>query len=156
MVALINLYKKPLDKQIVNFYRMMKNKYKGKNVLQIIYRKMEDEDKVYKKSWNIQIHRNMKSLNIILICYYWLEYYAWLRELRAQNTYIDVTTTAALKLYSDNLKSQQNKTVEEQTKLQQAQAWVASQMVLANNIQNKVLKGLQETSERYKTEYKSK
>jgi len=65
---------------------------------------------------------------------------------RAQNTYIDVTTTAALKLYSDNLKSQQNKTVEEQTKLQQAQAWVASQMVLANNIQNKVLKGLQETS----------
>ncbi|MCS7374965.1 hypothetical protein, partial [Elizabethkingia anophelis] len=43
-------------------------------------------------------------------------------------------------------KSQQNKTVEEQTKLQQAQAWVASQMVLANNIQNKVLKGLQETS----------
>ena len=42
---LINLYKKPLDKQIVNFYIMMKNKYKGKNVLQIIYRKMEDEDK---------------------------------------------------------------------------------------------------------------
>lgn len=68
------------------------------------------------------------------------------QALPAQNTYIDVTTTAALKLYSDNLKSQQNKTVEEQTKLQQAQAWVASQMVLANNIQNKVLKGLQETS----------
>lgn len=45
MVALINLYKKPLDKQIVNFYKMMKDKYKGKNVLQIIYRKMEDEDK---------------------------------------------------------------------------------------------------------------
>ncbi|MCT3704467.1 conjugal transfer protein TraG, partial [Elizabethkingia anophelis] len=45
MVALINLYKKPLDKQIINFYIMMKDKYKGKNVLQIIYRKMEDEDK---------------------------------------------------------------------------------------------------------------
>lgn len=45
MVTLINLYKKPLDKQIINFYIMMKDKYKGKNVLQIIYRKMEDEDK---------------------------------------------------------------------------------------------------------------
>ncbi|CAA7197000.1 hypothetical protein [Chryseobacterium potabilaquae] len=64
----------------------------------------------------------------------------------AQNTYVDVTTTAALMAYSDNLKKQQNKTVEEQTKLQQAQAWVASQMVVANSIQNKILKGLRETS----------
>ena len=36
--------------------------------------------------------------------------------LSAQNTYIDVVTTAALKLYSDNLKNQQNKTSQEQTK----------------------------------------
>lgn len=64
----------------------------------------------------------------------------------AQNTYIDVTTTLALKLYSDNLENQQEKTIEQQTKLQQAQTWVSTQMVVANNIQNKVLKGLNEVS----------
>lgn len=64
----------------------------------------------------------------------------------AQNTYIDVTTTLALKLYSDNLENQQEKTIAEQTRLQQAQAWVGAQMVVANNIQNKVLKGLNEVS----------
>jgi len=64
----------------------------------------------------------------------------------SQNTYIDVTTTLALKLYSDNLENQQEKTITQQTKLQQAQAWVGTQMVVANNIQNKVLKGLNEVS----------
>lgn len=64
----------------------------------------------------------------------------------AQNTYIDVTTTLALKLYSDNLEYQQKKTIEQQTKLQQAQTWVSTQMAVANNIQNKVLKGLNEVS----------
>ena len=64
----------------------------------------------------------------------------------AQNIYIDVTTTLALKLYSDNLENQQEKTLEQQTKLQQAQTWVSTQMTVANNIQNKVLKGLNEVS----------
>ena len=64
----------------------------------------------------------------------------------AQNIYIDVTTTLALKLYSDNLENQQEKTIEQQTKLQQAQTWVSTQMTVANNIQNKVLKGLNEVS----------
>lgn len=64
----------------------------------------------------------------------------------AQNTYIDVTTTLALKLYSDNLENQQEKTLEQQTRLQQAQAWVSTQMAVANNIQNQVLKGLNEVS----------
>lgn len=64
----------------------------------------------------------------------------------AQNTYIDVTTTLALKLYSDNLENQQEKTLEQQTKLQQAQTWVSTQMAVANNIQNQVLKGLNEVS----------
>ena len=64
----------------------------------------------------------------------------------AQNIYIDVTTTLALKLYSDNLENQQEKTIEQQTKLQQAQTWVSTQMAVANNIQNKVLKGLNEVS----------
>ena len=62
------------------------------------------------------------------------------------NTYIDPTTTLALKLYSDNLEKQQQKTVDEQTKLQKAQAWVATQMAVANNIQEKVLTGLREVS----------
>lgn len=64
----------------------------------------------------------------------------------AQHTYIDVTTTAMLKVYSDNLKKQQNKTVERQNALQKAQAFVGSQMVIVNNIQEKVLKGLSEVS----------
>lgn len=66
--------------------------------------------------------------------------------LSAQNTYIDVATTAALKIYSDNLKDKQNETIEQQNKLQKAQAWVASQMVVANNIQDKIFKGLSEVS----------
>ena len=64
----------------------------------------------------------------------------------AQNTYIDLTTTLALKLYSDNLEKQQQKTIDEQNNLQKAQTWVGSQMVVANNIQNKILKGLSEVS----------
>ena len=64
----------------------------------------------------------------------------------SQNTYIDPTTTLALKLYSDNLEKQQKKTDDEQTKLQKAQAWVATQMAVANNIQEKVLTGLREVS----------
>lgn len=64
----------------------------------------------------------------------------------AQNTYIDPTVTAAMILYSENLKSRQNKTIDEQSKLQQAQTLVASQMAVANSIQNKLLKGLQEVS----------
>ena len=64
----------------------------------------------------------------------------------AQNTYIDVSTTLALKLYSDDLENQQERTLEQQTKLQQAQTWVSTQMAVANNIQNNVLKGLNEVS----------
>lgn len=66
--------------------------------------------------------------------------------LQAQNTYIDLTTTLALKLYSDNLEKQQQKTIDEQTNLQKAQTWVGTQMMVANNIQNKILKGLSEVS----------
>lgn len=66
--------------------------------------------------------------------------------LNAQNIYFDPVTTIALKTYSDNLKKKQNQTIEQQTKLQQAQAWVASQMAWANTIQDKVHKGLREVS----------
>lgn len=64
----------------------------------------------------------------------------------AQKTYSDLTTSLALNMYANNLESEQNKTIEQQTKLQQAQAWVSTQMVVANDIQNKVLKGLREVS----------
>ena len=66
--------------------------------------------------------------------------------MNAQNIYIDVTTTAMLKVYSDNLKNKQKETIEQQTKLQPAQVWVAAQMAVANSIQNKVYKGLKEVS----------
>lgn len=82
---------------------------------------------------------NMKKFSFLLIIIFG-------NLVAAQNTYIDVTTTLALKLYSDNLENQQEKTIAEQTRLQQAQAWVGAQMVVANNIQNKVLKGLNEVS----------
>lgn len=64
----------------------------------------------------------------------------------AQNTYIDVTTTIALNTFANSIENEQNKTIEQQTKLQQAQSWVGAQMAVANDIQNKVLKGLREVS----------
>lgn len=64
----------------------------------------------------------------------------------AQNTYVDVATTAMLKVYSDNLKNKQEKTIQEQTKLQRAQAFVGTQMAVVNSIQDKILKGLSEVS----------
>ena len=64
----------------------------------------------------------------------------------AQNTYIDPTVTAAMILYSENLKAKQNEVIEETSKLKQAQTWVGTQMAAANEIQNKILKGLSEVS----------
>ena len=49
-------------------------------------------------------------------------------------------------LYSENLKAKQNEVVEETSKLKNAQTWVGTQMVAANDIQNKLLKGLKEVS----------
>jgi len=45
--------------------------------------------------------------------------------LSAQNTYVDVVTTAALKLYSDNLKKKQNETKQQQNKLKKAEEKIA-------------------------------
>ena len=58
----------------------------------------------------------------------------------SQNTYIDPTVTAAMILYSENLKAKQNEVIDETSKLKDAQAWVGTQMVAANDIQNKILK----------------
>ena len=46
--------------------------------------------------------------------------------LYAQNTYIDPTVTAAMILYSENLKAKQNDVIEETSKLKDAQAWVGT------------------------------
>ncbi|WP_068596988.1 hypothetical protein [Vaginella massiliensis] len=81
----------------------------------------------------------MKKYSLILASLYCF-------TVSAQNTYIDPTVTAAMILYSENLKAKQDDVIEETTKLQRAQAWVGTQMVVANNIQNKILKGLNEVS----------
>lgn len=65
----------------------------------------------------------------------------------AQNLYVDPTTTAALALYSSELKSQQEKTLSVQKELLQAQSFIGAQMVVVNDIQNKVLLGLSEVSQ---------
>ena len=66
--------------------------------------------------------------------------------LKSQTPYIDVLTAPAMALYASQIKSEQEKTVDEMNKLQQAQAFVSSQMVIANDIQNKVYKGLKEVN----------
>lgn len=81
----------------------------------------------------------MKKYSLILASLYCF-------TISAQNTYIDPTVTAAMILYSENLKAKQNEVIDETTKLQKAQAWVGSQMVVANDIQNRILKGLNEVS----------
>jgi hypothetical protein len=65
-------------------------------------------------------------------------------QLSAQTTYIDVLTPIALTAYANEIKSEQQNTEKKMTKLQEAQATVAAQMLIANNIQNKVFKGLSE------------
>ena len=81
---------------------------------------------------------NMKKFSILFLGFGGFLY--------AQNTYLDPMVTAALILYSENLKAKQNEVIEETTKLKDAQTWVGTQMVVANDIQNKVLKGLKEVS----------
>lgn len=80
----------------------------------------------------------MKTLSLLFLGFFGL--------LSAQNTYIDPTVTAAMILYSENLKAKQNEVIDETSKLKDAQTWVGTQMVAANDIQNKILKGLKEVS----------
>ena len=57
-------------------------------------------------------------------------------------------------LYSENLKAKQNEVIEETSKLKDAQNVVGTQMVAANDIQNRILKGLKEVSEPYKMDFR--
>lgn len=66
--------------------------------------------------------------------------------LYAQNTYIDPTTTAALLLYSSELKKSQENTLLQHKKVEKAQALLSGQMALVERTQQKVLKGLSEVS----------
>lgn len=65
---------------------------------------------------------------------------------KSQTPYIDVLTAPALTAYSNQIESKQNKTIEEMSNLHQAQAFVATQMTFANEIQNKVYTGLREVN----------
>lgn len=66
--------------------------------------------------------------------------------LKAQTTYIDIMTAPAMTVYSNTLKQGQNATKKEMGFIKEKQAWLNSQMVIANNIQNKVYKGLTEVN----------
>ena len=103
------------------------------------------------KSYNRGKTLNRVIKSEVLLIHFRLKIYILLFSLWgaggfAQNTYIDPTVTAAMILYSENLKAKQNDVIDETSKLKDAQAWVGTQMVLANDIQNKILKGLKEVS----------
>lgn len=57
-------------------------------------------------------------------------------------------------LYSENLKAKQNEVIDETSKLKDAQMWVGTQMVAANDIQNRILKGLKKFPEPYKMDFR--
>jgi hypothetical protein len=129
-----------LDEKINSFYRMMKKNTKKKCVQNhltgigrqnISFSELINKNKSYMKKF---------SLKIIMLFLFWgtMSF--------SQNTYIDPTVTAAMILYSENLKAKQNEVIEETSKLKDAQTWVGTQMVAANDIQNKILKGLKEVS----------
>lgn len=44
LVSLVNLNKKPIDNEVINFYTKLKNKYKGKNIFKIIEEDMSDKN----------------------------------------------------------------------------------------------------------------
>lgn len=68
------------------------------------------------------------------------------QEVKAQSVYLDPTTTAALMLYSSNLRKEQEKTRDTLKGLKRVQAMVGVAMTEAGRVQNKVLKGLSEVS----------
>ena len=65
---------------------------------------------------------------------------------KSQSIYADVTTTAAILLASETLSDRQKEHIEQSEKLQELQGFVSLQMERANNIQNKLYKGLSEVS----------
>ncbi len=60
--------------------------------------------------------------------------------------YTDPTTTFALSMYSDALARSQNRTIEEQSRLKEAQIYIAGKLELVHKVQKKLYKGLREVS----------
>lgn len=63
-----------------------------------------------------------------------------------QTIYFDPAVSGMLYGYSESLKNGQNKITDEQSRLQKAQTFVASQVKLVNDVQEKIFKGLSEVS----------
>jgi len=82
----------------------------------------------------------MKKFKFLLVMCF-LSYFA-----HAQTPYIDVLTAPALTAYSNQIENQQNRTITEMNNLQQAQSFVATQMTVANDIQNRVCNGLRQVN----------
>lgn len=78
------------------------------------------------------------------------------KEVAAQSLYIDPTTTAALMLYSSQLRKEQRKTQEEVKGLKKVQATVGVAMAEVGRVQDKVYKGLSEVSETLKNAHQVK
>lgn len=66
--------------------------------------------------------------------------------LNAQQVYIDVLTAPAMVAYAEAIKGQQNKTNNNLTAIERGQLLVMGQLKIANDLQDKVLKGLTEIS----------
>lgn len=56
MVALINLYKKPIDEKVIRYYTSVKKSSKGKDVLKVIRQNMEDNNLILKDLINKQFN----------------------------------------------------------------------------------------------------
>ncbi|WP_035141844.1 hypothetical protein [Flavobacterium daejeonense] len=65
----------------------------------------------------------------------------------SQTVYVDVLTAPAMIAYSNTLKTEQNKTNTNLSNIQKGQALVASQLKVANDLHDKVLKGLTQVSQ---------
>ena len=65
---------------------------------------------------------------------------------KSQIPYLDILTAPAMILYGSNLKSGQQKTIDEMKNIQNKQTWLTSQLVLVNDVQNKVYKGLSQVN----------
>lgn len=66
--------------------------------------------------------------------------------LHAQIVYVDVLTAPAMRTYANTIKKQQEKTNDNLTAIHKGQLLINSQLELANDLQQKVVKGLTEVS----------
>lgn len=77
---------------------------------------------------------------------FFLSFLVYGEALKGQAIYLDPTTTAALMLYSSQLRKEQEKTKEEVKGLKRVQATVGVAMAEVGRIQDKVYRGLREVS----------